>query len=183
MPSTKPIPQKPRPKPVPVKPKPKTAAVRRFFKPKPPQKASTIVDDSTYQPAQTQKQDKTKAKSGDGGDDGYPKGDAAKGKPPYKDGAMPAHRDVAAYLQDQADKNAAANDELNAHQTEMLNKSAKAAEETANQQGAADPDKERADYVKQIEEGMDFEAYQHTQEYVDKARESREAIEKARAGT
>ena len=73
----------------------------------------------------------------------YAKGDIAKGRlDPDNPDAYIAHRDRRAFLEDQAAKNEAANDELNAIQVEQNNRAAEAFREL---DPVLDPDKQRAD--------------------------------------
>lgn len=102
----------------------------------------------------------------------YPKGDPAKGKDPDKDipmfikGPQIAMRDRRAYLLDQAQKNEAANDEVNAHQVEANQKIAEIMFE------ALDPDKIRDETTEAAVEEIDT----HTPEGAKKAREERQKV-------
>lgn len=102
----------------------------------------------------------------------YPKGDPAKGKDPDKDvpmfikGPQIAMRDRRAYLVDQAVKNEAANDEVNAKQVENNQRIAEVMLDVL------DPDKLRDETTQAALEEID----RHTPEYVAAAREQRAKI-------
>lgn len=102
----------------------------------------------------------------------YPKGDPAKGKDPEKDvpmfikGPQIAMRDRRAYLVDQAVKNEAANDEVNAHEVENNQRIAEIMFD------ALDPDKLREETTEAALEEID----RHTPEYAAAARAERQKI-------
>jgi hypothetical protein len=102
----------------------------------------------------------------------YPKGDPAKGKDPEKDipmfikGPQIAMRDRRAYLVDQAVKNEAANDEVNAKQVENNQRIAEIMFD------ALDPDKLRDETTEAALEELD----RHTPEYAAAARAERQKI-------
>ena len=102
----------------------------------------------------------------------YPKGDPAKGKDPDKDvpmfikGPQIAMRDRRAYLVDQAVKNEAANDEVNAKQVENNRRIAEIMVDVL------DPDKLRDETTQAALDELD----RHTPEYVAAARAERQKI-------
>jgi hypothetical protein len=102
----------------------------------------------------------------------YPKGDPAKGKDPDKDvpmfikGPQIAMRDRRAYLVDQAVKNEAANDEVNAKQVENNQRIAEVMLDVL------DPDTLRDETTQAALEEID----RHTPEYVAAARAERQKI-------
>ena len=106
----------------------------------------------------------------------YPKGDPAKGKDPEKDipmfikGPQIAMRDRRAYLVDQAQKNEAANDEVNAHEVENNQRIA------GIMFDALDPDKLRDETTEAAIEEID----RHSPENVEKQREFRQQLLAAR---
>ena len=106
----------------------------------------------------------------------YPKGDPAKGRDPDKDipmfikGPQIAMRDRRAYLVDQAQKNEAANDEVNAHEVENNQRIAEIMFD------ALDPDKLRDETTEQAIDEMD----RHTPENVEKQREFRQMLLRGR---
>jgi len=144
------------------KPKPKKAAVKRpLHAPKkrmreathrkPTKKVRpTMTNAETTQPrgagsgenaVATRTRQYNEPASRDGGGKTYPKGDIAKGRlDPDRPDRLIAHRDRRAFLQDQAEKNEAANDELNAIQVEQNERAMEAFKEL---DPVLDPDKQR----------------------------------------